>query len=136
MSKPWWAIIPSPLEGLDGSTSALPNIEHLPIVTRKGRVVYNRRPHKFTYRDALRVACAVGNSDRGKPDGIMSALKELTIFMIEEILSLAHIKGLPAQFTADLLYEYVHAILTRFFDEFPEAIRNQADEFLADPYGL
>ena len=35
---------------------AIPNVVHLPITTRKGRVVYNRKPHLFTENDVLHIS--------------------------------------------------------------------------------
>lgn len=133
----WWELlpIPSPLDGGIQPDAPLPNIEHDVIRTKKGRVVYNRKPHKFTKSDVLRVAAAAYDADPKQTSGLMLILEELTIYMIDRIISLIGPNPIDKNL-AERLYYYLRDTLARIIDKLPKEVSKQADEFLNNPYGV
>lgn len=136
MATPWWAIIPSPLDtGTYTGPGATPNIEHEAILTRKGRVVYNRKPHQFTNSDLLRVAAGIYDINPTSSTGILLILERITIWMLDKILDKITAKDLDEGISS-LLYYYIRNSLAKIIDRLPTDMRASADEFLATTYGL
>ncbi len=124
MAFPWFWI-PSPLAGnaFTDPTKATPNVEHLPIVTRKGRVVYNRRVHTFSDNDILRI-----NSKRfelGKRQNnanwLMRLLEAMTIFMLDKILEKLTDEEIDDEIVASLYYVMRNS-LARIIERLPSRI--------------
>lgn len=79
---------PNPLSMLPTENELNANIEHPPITTRKGRVVYNRKPHYFDKNDLERVAKNVLMPEftGTKAEGLELLIQKITIWMMEIIL--------------------------------------------------
>lgn len=71
--------IRSPLEDLE--IWAKP-IEHRPITTRRGRVVYARKRHEFGPQDIIRVFRAVWRSDMYSVGGLFAALVKTNLMIM------------------------------------------------------
>jgi len=112
MSDFWKAFHPSPFAQFDAGiwesqNKAAENIEHLPITTRKGRVIYNRKPHLFDEKDLLRVSRSVLTPEMDpKNMDFERLLMEITIWMTEVILDRISFGLIPDE-TARNLYNTV-----------------------------
>lgn len=113
-------------------TGKLPTVVHPAVVTRRGRVVYDRRLHPFSEADLIRIA---GNvllvpKDNNNQWDYLALLERLTIWMLEKILDLALSRS-SAEIAAPVLYSIVHRFLTRIFDkltpEYQDTIRADLD---------
>lgn len=136
MAAPWWAIVPSPLDtGTYTGPGSTPNIEHEVIRTKKGRVVYNRKPHIFTNSDLLRIAGNLYGVSPTNSTGILLILERITIWMLDKILEKITTQDLDDGI-ASLLYYYIRNSLAKIIDRLPTDMRASADQFLAETYGL
>jgi hypothetical protein len=136
-SKGWtdWLPIQSPLTGGGNEELFTPATAHIPITTRKGRVVYNRKPHRFSDNDLLRISADIYGADRNTGIGILAILERITIWMLERIFEKMIDPG-QADLIAEPLYYYMRDTLARIIDRLPGEVRAQADEYLSQVYGL
>ncbi len=113
----WWIFQPPPLthpEDFPGYNP--PNVEHLPITTRKGRVVYNRKKHEFNQKDWDRLSGTLfgGNADRYSTVWWENILQRVTLYMIDEILRKLRADMNDYQI-AHRIYWLLQDALARFF---------------------
>lgn len=104
----WWIFQPPPLTHPEDFPGYEPNqpIEHLPITTRRGRVVYNRKPHKFTEKDLLRVAGQVYSAPKDQRHAIwwITVLERITIMMMDRIFEFILRREVDGDFVSRLYY--------------------------------
>lgn len=80
-------------------------------VTWKGRVVYNRKPHIMTAKDAARILAHMNaQQDAQDVPVILRILQRITKYMIESILSLVGAGALTDE-VYDLVYGAVDSLL-------------------------
>ena len=140
MSKPWWAFfwVPYPSGGTQpGPDYTVPNIEHSPIKTRKGRVVYNRKIHKFSAADRDRILFNFYNQDdKNSPSSWITVLERITIDLMQIIFE----RFSPGDALSDVLIERIYYLLRDslawVLDHMGDKLRAQADEELGAIYGL
>jgi hypothetical protein len=111
----------------------------LPLRTYSGRVVYNRKPHRFTMRDAERILAKIEPPEVAEVgswvDSVFNFLRSATITMLEKLLPF-----LDGQ-DVENFYEICIEILDRFFRidtdniELERAARRMIIN-LADRFGL
>lgn len=132
MAKWWEYLFPirSPLSFPEQKEKT---IEHLPITTRKGRVVYNRRKHEFSRRDAARVLGGVFGAPGTQNDlpFWMAILENATIWMLDKILEFISQAKQPDEIASTIYYVLRNA-LARIIDRLPERQRKVALEFISD----
>lgn len=126
----WEALFPiqSPLKN---AGDAERNAEHLPITTRKGRVVYNRKPHQFTRSDAARVLGNVFGAT-GKKDSLsfwITILEETTIWMLDKVIEYISQSKQPDEI-ASRIYYIARDMLARVFDRLAEDLKKKADPII------
>lgn len=111
----------------------------MPLRTYSGRVVYNRKPHRFTVRDAERILAKIEPPETAEVgtwvDSIFNFLRRATIAMLEKILPFLDGRDV------ENFYEVCIEILDRFFmiDTTDEQLEKAARRMiigLADRYGL
>ncbi len=113
-SRAWLQFIPFPIDTFNSSPA---NIEHLPITTRKGRVVYNRKPHQFSRADATRVLGRVFLAP-GEPNTLpfwLRLLEQVTIWMLDKILEFISQAKVPDQVATEI-YRIAQRMLARVID--------------------
>lgn len=117
----WWEYlfpIHSPLsQPQTEDIPALESVKHPPIITRRGRVVYDRKTHFFSNGDLQRIASRVLDvNDQVKDDNFLLTLMEkLTIWMIEQLLD-KFTGTLKAQIVSERLYYLARNFLARIID--------------------
>jgi len=126
--------IPSPLDGLKPG-EATPNVEHLPITTRKGRVIYNRKPHKFTENDVLRVSATYFGIYRDKKNAnwLLRLMEALTIWMMDKIIERLAGEEIEDE-VAGSLYYILRDTLARFIDRLPARVLEVLEKNPIYPY--
>lgn len=103
MSDARW-FIPSPLTHLP--PEKVENIPHPPITTRLGRVIYNRKTHRWTDKDIQRIVGQYFDIDgeRGTVPFWIKMLEKATIWMLDKILDFFAGKDLPEAVSESLYY--------------------------------
>jgi len=85
----------------------------VPLRTYSGRVVYNRKPHNFTMRDAERILAKIEPPETAQVgtwvNSVFSFLRTATIAMLEKILPFLDERDV------ENFYEVCIEILDRFF---------------------
>lgn len=141
MSDFWKAFQPSPFAQFDAGTwesqnKAAENIEHLPITTRKGRVIYNRKPHLFDEKDLLRISRNVLTPDMDpKNMDFERLLMEITIWMMEVILDKISFGLIPDEVARNLyntIWNLLNGVINKFTPDQHSSIipASEQDTFL------
>ena len=85
----------------------------MPLRTYSGRVVYNRKPHRFTLRDAERILAKIEPPETAQVgtwvDSMFAFLRSATIAMLEKLLPFLDGRDV------ENFYEVCIEILDRFF---------------------
>jgi hypothetical protein len=99
------SFIPSPLDSPVAPT--IGNTEHLPIITRRGRVIYDRRTHFWSERDVQRVMANYFQIQMPKDPKLpfwMILMENATMWMMNKIMSLLTGGKSDEQFISRLYY--------------------------------
>jgi hypothetical protein len=124
---PW--IIPSPLQpGNNDDPTYIAPVVHQPVVTRRGRVVYDRRIHFFTERDVLRISSHyLGvNYDKYSLENKyfwLEWMERITIWMLDKVISFFTGKVIPDEIS-ERFYYLAKNFLARIIDN----VLNQAQQ--------
>jgi len=140
MSEWWqfWNWIPSPLDDYEPNpTYTVPNIEHPPIKTRKGRVVYNRKLHNWSQADRDRILFNFYHLEgKEKAANWVTLLEKLTIDLLQIIFMRFYPGGALTDVLVQRLYYVVRDALATILDHMGDDLRASADAELHDTYGL
>lgn len=129
-AKFWWPIT-SPIDNYDGPPT-LQSVEHQPITTRRGRVVYERKIHFFSENDLVRISSQTLNVTGKKYSQYwwLELMEKITIWMLDKILD----KVFQGKETADLserLYFIARNYLARIIDRLWEKDKKRLQEALS-----
>jgi len=107
--------------------------EHLPITTRRGRVIYDRKPHPWTEKDVIRVTSRYFGLAKPTNSPLwIELLERITIWMMDKILSL-WVSDAKADILADQLYYIFRNALARILDKMIKTPNKQVlQEFLSE----